>query len=373
MKKIVVLPSDPMQAYLDKGQTYEYYYNYFNPGGYFDEVFALSPWGGEEPEVHAGVTYIKSNPKNFKRIISEINPNVVRAYGGYHCADWLAISSVENIPTVVSIHDTNPKLIYSSIKYADNIIYMADCVKDAVKKKINASFQKEWVMGNRIDTSVFAYTEDKCFFHQLDERFGKGKHILHVGRKSEQKNLDTLIKSLQYLPDDVSVIFVGRGDFKPYKQLAMNYNVENRVFNVDYVNNVDLPKWYSWCDCFCTPSRWEGFGVVFIEAASCKTSIITSDISPMNEYLTNGKDSILVKCFEDPREIANAIRYVLENKAELNGMKDNARLIGERFSKEHVDSQEISIYEDIIKAGVKNRKKISIFNRKKIEWKYRNY
>ena len=185
--------------------------------------------------------------------------------------------------------------------------------------------------------------------------------------------MDTLIKALQYLPKDVSAIFVGRGDFEPYRHLAKKYNVLERVFNVDHVKNVDLPVWYSWCDCFCTPSRWEGFGFVFIEAASCKASIITSDIGPMNEYLTNEKDSILVKEYENPLAIANAINYVLDNENEVKILKNNARLVGEHFSKEYVDSQEIAIYEEIIKAGVKSRKKLPFLKRKKLEWKYRKY
>lgn len=373
MKKIVVFPSDPIQAYLDLGQTYEYYSDYFNPGRYFDEVYALSPWGNKEREVHENVTYIKSKPKNFKKIISEIKPDVVRAYGGYHCADWLAMNMIEGIPTVVSVHDTNPDLIFDSIKYADNVVYMARCVQDAVRKKVDCSGKGEWVMGNRIDTSLFSYTLDDKLNAKLNERFGSGRHILHVGRKSEQKNLDTLIRALQYLPEDVSVIFVGRGNFDPYVKLAKELGVFGRIYNVDHVENIELPKWYSWCDCFCTPSRWEGFGFVFIEAASCQTPIVTSDIGPMNEYLHSGEDSILVKEYENPEEIAKAILYSFENRNEVDQMKKNARNVGLLFSKESVDAQEIAIYKAIIERGPRERALLPFWDRKKLEWKYRGY
>ena len=46
----------------------------------------------------------------------------------------------------------------------------------------------------------------------------------------------------------------------------------------------------------CTPSKWEGFGLVFVEAAACGAKIITSDVPPMNEYFSNGK-------FSSPEEI----------------------------------------------------------------------
>ncbi len=359
MKTLVVMPSDPMQAYLDLGQTYEYFEDYFNPGGYFDKVYAISPWGNTERETHGNVTYIKAKPIEFKNIIQEIHPDVVRAYGGYFCADWLAMSRIDDIPNVVSVHDTNPNLIYDSIKYADNVIYMAQCVQDAVRSKIDCAGKGEWVMGNRIDPDLMKPTSDKLFKEKMNQIYGCGRHILHVGRKTRQKNLDTLIKSLQYLPDDVSAIFIGKGDFSEYEELAKKLNVAHRVFNVDHVDNVELPKWYTWCDCFCTPSRWEGFGYVFIEAASCESAIVTADIGPMNEYLTNGKDSILVKNYENPEEIAKAIKRALENGEDIQNMKKNARKVGERFSKESVDSQEVAIYEQIIQTGPRQRKKIN--------------
>lgn len=33
MRRIVVIPSDPVEAYIKIGQTYEYLDEYFNPGG----------------------------------------------------------------------------------------------------------------------------------------------------------------------------------------------------------------------------------------------------------------------------------------------------------------------------------------------------
>ena len=371
MRKLVVFPSDPMQAYLDLGQTYEYYSDYFNPGGYFDEVYALSPWGNSYEEVHAKVTYIKSKPKNYRKIIKEISPSVVRGYGGYRCADWLAMSTVDGIPNVLSIHDPSRDFIYDSIRYADNLIYMSNCVKESVRKYINCEEKGEWVMGNRIDTELFSYTPSEEFNESQKRIFGSGRHILHVGRKGVEKNLDTLIKSLKYLPGDVSAIFVGRGNFEPYEKLAIETGVNDRVFNVDHVENIALPKWYSWCDCFCTPSRREGFGFVFIEAASCQTPIVTSNTGAMNEYLINGENAVLVNDYNDPVALADALKYVLDNKSETDRIRKNARKVGEYFSKESVDAQEIAIYEQIINKGPRPRSVMPFFEQKKYEWKYR--
>ena len=35
MKKLVFFPSDPIKAYIEKGRTYDFLDNYYNPAGFF--------------------------------------------------------------------------------------------------------------------------------------------------------------------------------------------------------------------------------------------------------------------------------------------------------------------------------------------------
>lgn len=372
MKKLIVFPSDSMDSYIQKGQTYQYYEEYFNPGNYFDEVYVLSPWGECEREKRGKVEYIKSKPLGFKKIIKEIEPDVVRAYGGYWSAEWAALSKVKNIPVIVSVHDSNPELIYGAVQYADHVICMTECVKKAVQNKIEYPTNKIDILPNRVDLNRFSYIREKTVENKLNERFGIGKHILHIGRKAEQKNLDTLIRALEYLDESVSVIFVGRGDEQPYKELAYNLNVESRCFFVQSVENTDLPAWYEWCDCFCTPSRWEGFGCVFIEAASCMCPIVTSNIAPMNEYLSEDS-AILVDDYNNPLKLAQAIRNVLDGGEKIEAMRIKAREIGVQFSKPVIDQKEIEIYEKVIKQNGSKTKKVPVSVRMQMIMKYMQY
>ncbi len=356
MKKLVFFPSEPIYEYIKKGRTYEFLDEYYNPGFYFDEVYCLSPWGDKEEETIGKIKYIKAEPKKFARIIKEINPDAVRGYGGYCCADWISISKVKGIPTVVSVHDTNPDLIHSSLKYADAIICMSEAVKRAVLKKIKYDTKKMFVMPNRIDVNLFQKRIDSKHFRYLNNRFGIGKkHILHIGRKAEQKNLSTVIRALNYLPEDYMAVFVGRGDCDKYFNEAKQQGVLGRCSFVETVPNDELPIWYSWCDCFCTPSRWEGFGYVFVEAAACEAIIVTSNIAPMNEYLTNGIDSILVDDYNEPTKIAEAIILATSQCKEVEEMKKKARLVGLRFEKKEIDKKEIEIYEQVMRTKANNK------------------
>ena len=371
MKRLVVFPGDPIGEYLKKGQTYDYYEAYYNPGNAFEEVYVLSPWESSE-KVHGRLHFIQANPIKFRSIIKKINPDAIRAYGGHHCADWAAISKVNNIPIIVSVHDTNPNILYTSVRSADHVICMSTAVKEVVMNQLGISEQKISVMPNRVDIETFKKSYDQAMFEQLNKQYGNGKHILHVGRKTEQKNIDTVIKSLKYLPQDYTVIFVGQGDTQEYEQIAQNEGVSERCFFVSGISRNELPMYYSWCDCMCTPSRWEGFGMVFMEAASCECAIVTSNIKPMNEYLVDKENAYLVSEYENPIEIANAIQKACDNSIENQKIKHNARKVGEIFEKSVVDRKEIEIYEKVIAKGVSGKRKFDLNAYINVYWRFRN-
>lgn len=317
-------------------------------------MFCLSPWGKNE---RIGRTeYIKAEPYRFRSVIKKIKPDVVRAYDGFKCADWACVNRVKNIPVMVSVHDTNPELIRDSLQYADAVVCMSNAVKEAVNRKVPIEKDRIFVMPNRINTDLFSKKCDKEYFDKLDKVYGNGKHILHVGRKAEQKNLDTLIRALAYLPKEYSALFVGKGDVEPYSQLAKECHVEERCFFIDSIKAENLPYYYSWCDCMCTPSRWEGFGFVFIEAAACEAAIVTSDIKPMCEYLTNQKTAFLVKDYENPEEIAKYILKACSNEDTIIAMKKQARNVGLNFEKSKVDKQEVELYQELMARGSRNLK-----------------
>lgn len=93
---------------------------YYNPLGFFDEVYVLSPF--ETKTRYKWGMYIDHSPvMELGNRIREIKPHIVRAYGGYHSCDMAVLNRVEGIPIICSIHDTNLAFIHDSVKYADYV------------------------------------------------------------------------------------------------------------------------------------------------------------------------------------------------------------------------------------------------------------
>lgn len=359
MKKLVVVPSDPISAYEAKG-TSSWLEEYYNPDKYFDEVYVLSPRENEYRNIYGlNIIPVKSNT-DYKSKLKKINPLCVRAYGGYWATDYAVYNKVNGIPVVSSVHDTNLDLIHSSLRFSDKIITMSNVIKNILLKNKYGIAEDIFVLGNRVDLNVFHYknkSNDELI--NIRKNFPKGNMILHVGRVSEEKNIKTVIESLKYL-EDCYLVHIGQGDFSELQVLVDKLSLRDRVFNISKIENNELINWYNAADVICVPSKREGFGVVFIEAAACKAKIVTSDIAPMNEFLMNDKEmNYLVKDFENPTKVSEAIIELLEN----NKYNDNTlKFISNKFSKHVVANKEVKQYKSVLD---KNREKTHEY----IQWK----
>ena len=282
-----------------------------------------------------------------------MNIDVIRAYGGYWACDMVCNNKVNGVPVVVSVHDTNPELLHNSIKKADVVF----CVSEAVRKLVLTKFKRldrVWILPNRVNFDTMRpYPEDEL--KDLDNKYLKFKYrILHVGRKAEQKNLDTVIEALKILGPEYCLLAVGRGNKDKYVKLAKEQGVMERSFFIESIENEELARYYSWADCMSTPSRWEGFGLVFIEALACEAIVVTSDIAPMNEYIEHMKNGLLVKDYENPQALAEIIKVACNDKQLRESLKKRARKSVWRFEKSRIDKLEVDYYKKILAMSQNN-------------------
>lgn len=348
MNKLVVIPSDSISAYEQKG-TSSWLKEYYNPNGFFDEVYVLSPIETIEREVYGlKIIPITSN-KHYKEQLRRINPICVRTYGGYWATDYGNYNRVKDIPVISSVHDTNPDLIHKSLKYSDFIIVMSDVIKTILLKDNLAYRNDIYILGNRVDTNNFKLIDSENLkLQKIKNLIPFEKFILLIGRKSDQKNIDNVLKAMAHVSKKHGLVLAGQGSVDNYTQTINEYDLKDRILNIDKIENSDLPYYYNLASLLCNPSRWEGFGVVFIEAIFCKCKIVSSNIAPMNEFVINdGIMNTLVDDYESPRTIANAINDLLA-VSEKND--DNYKFVLDKFSKKVVAKNEIECYN-----AVKNR------------------
>lgn len=116
--------------------------------------------------------------------------------------------------------------------------------------------------------------------------------IGNVGRLVYQKNQEFLIDVFYELfykdnfNKEFKLLLVGSGDREDeYKEIVKNRGLEDKVIFVG--QRTDVPGLLQAMDIFCLPSRFEGLGIVLIEAQASGLPCITSDIVPKDAIIND--------------------------------------------------------------------------------------
>ncbi len=166
------------------------------------------------------------------------------------------------------------------------------CSEEAGKWKFtrNVCRNKLNVINNGIDLDRFAFNpyvrnRIRDNLHIKNSEFVIG----HVGRFCYQKNQEYIIEILHRLVDkgiDAKAVFIGSGEtYDTIKRQADEYDLKNKTIFVGNVNNVN--DYMQAFDVFLFPSRFEGLGIVAIEAQASGLPVVVSEKVPNDVLITN--------------------------------------------------------------------------------------
>lgn len=168
----------------------------------------------------------------------------------------------------------------------------------------------------------------------------KSKAILFVGRIERAKGLDDLIRSFATwlkensdISKDYKLLIAGDGKPQYVQSLKALSRELNCLDRMEWLGFVDDPiKLMQRMMCVVVPSRFEGFGLVTVEALYSGTIVIGRNTGGTKEILeTINQDQFL---FETPREIGNMLTEI----ASMNDMdymkivRKNQALVRSKFS-----------------------------------------
>ena len=175
-----------------------------------------------------------------------------------------------------------------------------------------------------------------------------GRRLLaFTGRLVPHKGLDSLLRALPLLPDDVALLLIGRGPKLPsLVASARRLNVEDRVRFLPFVTDADLPSYLRLAEIFVFPSenRLEGFGLAVAEAMAVGLPVIIADMPGVREVIEPGTDGLLAEPML-PSDLAEKIRTLLADPARRRAMGTaGRRRAEERYAVARVAEQLLSVY-----------------------------
>ncbi len=159
---------------------------------------------------------------------------------------------------------------------------------------------------------------------EIRKRFGlEGKKVIltvaRLERTEHEKGYDRVLAALPKIAGripEIKYLLIGEGgDLARIRELVSRRGLDRYVSIPGGVPNHQLPDYFNSADCFVMPSRKEGFGIVFAEAAACGIPAIAGNRDGSVEALQGGKTGLLINP-ESVEEIAGAVTAVLKGEVD---------------------------------------------------------
>ncbi len=375
---LCVFPTDPIQAYFDKG---EIKLRYFNPNNLFDEIHVISIFDTDiEPskvkEIAGNAKLFihpigKINLKNYKKKLTsvikkvqEINPHIIRAYNPL-IQGWLATKCANelNIPLVVSLHINYDKdkhtfskdrglFYFLKMRYVLNkiepyVIQNADriiCVHKSVSnfaKRLGA--KKIEIIYNRVYLDQFSNHAEKAL--ELDKPV-----IIFVARLAKSKNQECLIKAIKDM--DVILLLIGDGpNYQPLINLVSSLNCNHKVKFIKSVPNAEIPKYYASADIFAASVIDKGIGISFLEAMASGLPTVLRKVPGEHEELEDAAYMV----DNNPESFKKALKEILSNQKLRDDLRQKSLEMAQKLNGKAMEKKEEELYLDLLKSQNNSR------------------
>lgn len=255
-------------------------------------------------------------------------------------------SKILKIPCCICIigdiykHSTIPfigKLLIKILKKTDYITVTGNksrnflIAKDIPKEKIH-------ILPNTIDIERF-----KPIINE------KKYDIISLGRLSQEKRLDILLRIISKLNQSglaLRVGIVGEGEEKENLiSLSKKLGLEK---NVDFIGfRKDVEKYYQNTKIFILTSEREGLPLTIVEAMSCGIPVISSNVGDIEDIIDDGKNSFLIKQFDDIDSYVDRIVKLITDEDLYNKFSSEALKIRNRYSVSNARKVWLSIFEGV--------------------------
>jgi glycosyltransferase involved in cell wall biosynthesis len=263
-------------------------------------------------------------------------------------ADWhLAIASVlgPGVPLVTTKHNPDPfrrKRLFRLVERAFLRRYAAViAISDSLRDFLHATLGVDAVT---VRYGLGAGTKQEEPVMESVER------LVGVGRLEEQKGFDVAIEAMRLVVEeapDVRLEIAGSG--------SLRADLEEQIARLGLEGSVRLLGRYGDVDelmrkshVFVHSARWEGFGLVLLEAMRARLPVVATRVAAIPEVVEDGVTGLLVPP-DDPRALADAVLALVHDPGRSRelGLAGRVRL-RERFSPRAMAAGVAAVYDSVL-------------------------
>lgn len=152
------------------------------------------------------------------------------------------------------------------------------------------------------------------------------KRLVFVGRFDRQKGVDLLMNAMRELRGEAFAYVIGEavlGD-------GVMLDVPDNVRLTGWLSRAEIEAYYKSADAIVIPSRWEGFGLISVEAMRAGLAVIASRVGGLQETVEHGVTGVLIEA-GDAATIVETVRLLDRGTLQEMGRAGQARFL-EKFT-----------------------------------------
>ncbi len=200
-----------------------------------------------------------------------------------------------------------------------------------------SNYLKKQLDKRRIKSHVIYCGVSKEFApSKIDESY-----MLYVGRLEKHKNVWELIKMSRELGYPLKI-----GGYGPEEKKLRKFANKIRA-PVDFLGRVsrkELIRLYQRCSFFVSASKWEGFGLIFLEAAACGKPSVAYNRGSIPEIIINGKTGFTAN---NSNEFKNFCEEMINNKVLRKKLGANALKNSKNYSWDKIVKKYMEVFKEI--------------------------
>jgi glycosyltransferase involved in cell wall biosynthesis len=200
-----------------------------------------------------------------------------------------------------------------------------------------------------IELSNVAVIPDPLSFQPTSRSELKNKRVIAVGRYSYEKGYDMLLSAWKKVASecpDLRLDIFGDGDRSSLEQLIDRLGIDRNRCSL-HGRTADVEMEYVNSSLFVCSSRFEGFGMVIVEAMACGLPVVSFDCPwGPSSIISNGEDGVLVENANIDALAANMIR-VIHSGYGMQELAGKAILKSNKYRLETITTKWKSLFESL--------------------------
>ena len=193
--------------------------------------------------------------------------------------------------------------------------------------------KRQWIELN----NIISIPDPLTFFPEQVSSLEK-KRVIAVGRYVYQKGFDLLLKVWSLVEDkyqDWELVVFGSGDREPYECLKKELNIDDNRCHLNGPSS-NIQQEYINSSIFAFTSRFEGFGMVLVEAMACGLPVISFDCPcGPRDIVADNEDGFLVH-YGNINEYVRELTLLMDDASLRLKMSVAGRKNVERFKMENI-------------------------------------